>query len=138
MEISVGLILIKDNKILLVHPTNAPWTGKHSFPKGLIEMNENKKDCAIRETYEEIGIKIKKSDIKSASPDGVIKYKKKNNIYKKAYYYIVDVTKYNIPDIIDKNNLQLEEVDDARFYTIDDAKKVILNRLLPILDQIKK
>ena len=43
MVISAGLLIIHDNKILLVHPTNAPWYGTFSIPKGEVEEGEELK-----------------------------------------------------------------------------------------------
>ena len=42
--------------IILIQPKGHKEWG---FPKGKIESNETKEQCAIRETFEEIGIKIK-------------------------------------------------------------------------------
>ena len=62
---SAGLLIIQDNKILLAHPTNAPWYGSYTIPKGKVEDGETYIDTAIRETKEEryAEIKITASDI---------------------------------------------------------------------------
>ena len=71
MKISCGLVLIKDKKILLVHPTNS--IGKSfSIPKGMINKDEDYITCAIRETKEEVGIEIKKKDIKLTKSSNII------------------------------------------------------------------
>lgn len=62
LYLTAGLIVIQDNKILLVHPKNASWWGTYSIPKGLVEVGESPWDAAIRETEEETGVKINKKD----------------------------------------------------------------------------
>ena len=86
VKISAGLVVIQDNKILLVHPTNAPWWGTYSIPKGGIDKSEDPLDGAIRETFEETGIKIKRKHI---GEGGFIDYKnQKGKTYKRVYYFI--------------------------------------------------
>ena len=57
--VGVGVIVIKDNKILLGKRKNAHGAGCWAFPGGHLEFNETLNECAIRETFEETGIKIK-------------------------------------------------------------------------------
>ena len=72
MKVSCGLVLIKDKKILLVHPTNS--TGKSfSIPKGMINEDEDYIKCAIRETKEEIGVQINESDVIQKEKDKYLK-----------------------------------------------------------------
>ena len=58
-KIGVGVIVIKDNKVLLGKRKNAHGEGSWCFPGGHLEFNEEIEDCAIREVKEETGIKIK-------------------------------------------------------------------------------
>ena len=41
MEHSAGILIIKNNKILICHPTRARWTGTYTIPKGHLEKGEN-------------------------------------------------------------------------------------------------
>ena len=134
MEKSSGLLIIKNNKVLLGHPTNASWFGRHSIPKGRLEEGEDELDAAIRETQEEVGITIKKEEINTEQH--FIEYKDGNGkIYKVVYYYIVNVTDY--PDILPKEQLQIEEIDWAGFMTYEEASTRMFWRLKPMLDFIK-
>ena len=56
MKISAGIIIRYKDSILLCHPTNAPWKDSYSFPKGLVEDDEDLIDAAIRECFEGFGI----------------------------------------------------------------------------------
>lgn len=138
MITSAGLALIRKGTILLGHPTNAPWKGQYSIPKGNVNEGEDLIDAAIRETKEEIGIVIRKSDVQKTPH--LIEYKKTPQLsaYKRVYYFIADVSAYySIPDIIPKNMIQLEEVDYAKFFTKQEAKSLIFHRQLEILQYVK-
>lgn len=53
----VGIILKKDNKVLLVKRTNTDWaSGYWNFPGGLLEEGETLINAAIREAQEEIAV----------------------------------------------------------------------------------
>lgn len=134
MKISAGLVLISDNKILLCHPTNAKWFGTYSIPKGQVEEGEDYFEAALRETREEIGI-WKKFKLEDVAYEGYINYKDfENKIYKKVFYFVI----YLDSELeLNKNRLQLDEVDWAGFITKEAAEKRIHWRLKPLLDYIK-
>ena len=53
----VGIILKKDNQVLLVKRTNTDWaSGYWNFPGGLLEESETLAQAAAREAREEIGV----------------------------------------------------------------------------------
>ena len=58
-KVGVGVVIIKDNKVLMGKRKNAHGEGSWSFPGGHLEFNEPIENCAQRETLEEVGIKIK-------------------------------------------------------------------------------
>ena len=58
-KVGVGVIIIKDGKILLGKRKNVHGEGSWSFPGGYLEFNESWEDCASRETMEETGVAIK-------------------------------------------------------------------------------
>ncbi len=61
----VGIILKKDNQVLLVKRTNTDWaSGYWNFPGGLLEENEALINAAIREAQEEIGVTLNAQDMK--------------------------------------------------------------------------
>lgn len=144
MKYSAGLVIILDNnKILLQHPTNNTWTSTYSIPKGGLNEGEEPLDAAIRETFEECGLLFNKDDIEPTQYK--IEYKKKNSdiIYKIIYYYIVriegdKINKYNIPNILSKERLQLEEVDWAGFLPFKEASNKIFPKQLQVLKHINK
>lgn len=58
MKTSCGIVLHWGGAILLAHPTNAPLEGSWMPSKGGLEIDESEKECAVRETFEEIGFKV--------------------------------------------------------------------------------
>lgn len=58
-KVGVGVIILKDGKVLMQKRINAHGHGTWSFPGGHLEFNEEFAECAQRETKEELGIKIK-------------------------------------------------------------------------------
>ena len=53
MEKSCGCVVFNDHKVLVIKQLN----GDYGFPKGHIDFGETEIECAMRETYEETGIK---------------------------------------------------------------------------------
>ena len=58
-KVGLGVIIIKDNKVLLGQRKNAHGEGTWCPPGGHLEYRETWEECAERETLEETGIKIK-------------------------------------------------------------------------------
>ena len=68
-KVGVGVCIIKGNKILLGKRKNAHGDGTWSVPGGHLEFNESWEDCVMRETFEEVGIKIKNISFSTATND---------------------------------------------------------------------
>lgn len=58
-KVGVGVIIIKENRVLLGKRSYSHGAGAWQFPGGHLEFNEEIESCALRETFEETGIKIK-------------------------------------------------------------------------------
>ena len=112
MKISAGIIIRYKDSVLLCHPTNAPWKDSFSFPKGLVEDGEDLIDAAIRECFEETGIKVSKDRIVIRF---MVPYKKGRNFFKKVYLYQINIESLKelqlTNEVVDKSQLQIEEVD---------------------------
>jgi ADP-ribose pyrophosphatase YjhB (NUDIX family) len=132
LQLTAGFVIIQNNKILLTHPTNAPWKHSFSIPKGYIEGGEDFLDTAIRETREEIGIKIKRRDI--VSGPHFLDYTSGDKLYKRVYYFVV---KPSIPISKSDIGLQKSEVDWAWFVDFEEALKRILPRQRSILKYLR-
>jgi len=63
LPIYVGIILKKDNQVLLVQRHNTDWmSGYWNFPGGLLEENETLASAAAREIFEETNVIVQPSD----------------------------------------------------------------------------
>jgi len=141
MKIAAGIILQYNNKVLLCHPTNASYTNSFSFPKGGVEEGEDLMEAAIRECWEETGIKVDKNKL---STNYVVNYfnKKQTNITKQVTLFLVTVKKLSdinlVSEVIPTNQLQLDEIDWAGFLTKSECKLKIFWRFEKVLDDILK
>ena len=54
----MGIMILKDGKILLGKRKNSHGSGEYAFPGGHLEYMESFEGCAKRETKEECGIEI--------------------------------------------------------------------------------
>ncbi len=63
--VAVRAVIVKDNKVLVIREASkylgGTNHGKYDFPGGKIKVGENVTEALLRETQEEIGIKIKVS-----------------------------------------------------------------------------
>ena len=69
LKVGIGVFVIKDNKVLLGKRKNSHGEGAWCFTGGHLEFGESWEDCAIRETMEETGIKIKNIRFGTATND---------------------------------------------------------------------
>ncbi len=57
-KVGLGVIIIRDDLVLLGKRKNSHGEGTWNFPGGHLEINESIADCARRETKEEVGLEI--------------------------------------------------------------------------------
>lgn len=68
-KIGIGVIIIKDNKVLFGKRKNSHGDGTWSLPGGHLEFGESWEDCALREVEEEVGITINNLHFVTATND---------------------------------------------------------------------
>lgn len=136
---SVGIVFIYDEKVLIVHPFDPDgiydgW----SYPKGHLEKGEKHSETAIREVEEEIKLKLPSDFLDNIELQELEPVHKDKGI-KHYWYYKYDLRPdefnryFNDTLIIPKEKLQLDEVDEARFVDIEEAKKLLSSKFLGIL-----
>lgn len=114
-EFSAGGVVIKDKRevLLIKNPSNI-WT----FPKGHIERGETKEQAAVREVKEETNI-----DAQIVDYLGEISYFFTwggVRVYKTVYFYLMRyIAGIPVPSW---------EVKDARFFSLERAKKLLKYR----------
>lgn len=57
-KVGIGVMILKDGKVLLHKRKNSHGAGEYSFPGGHLEYRESFEECARREIKEEAGIEI--------------------------------------------------------------------------------
>ncbi len=57
--VGVGVIVVKEGKVLLGKRRGSHGVGSWQFPGGHLELNESVQECARREVWEEAGIEIR-------------------------------------------------------------------------------
>ena len=57
-KVGVGVMILKDEKVLLSKRKGSHGEGEYAFPGGHLEYLESFEDCVKRETKEECGIEI--------------------------------------------------------------------------------
>jgi 8-oxo-dGTP pyrophosphatase MutT (NUDIX family) len=126
---SAGLAIVFDGKILLGQSRGRKEGTGYGISKGGIEEGESHLDAAIRETYEEFGIKVPKSLISKIERTFVLT-SRKYKYNKVIYYFIVeidDLSKIGLKDlVVPKGQLQREEIDNAKFMDKIEASQVIM------------
>lgn len=110
MEYSVGTVIfdnqITPHKVLLIKQKHGGHIG---FPKGHIEQDESIEETALRETQEEVGLKVLLTNISEH-----ITYTLPNGKRKKVTYFLA----FNASDSI---QIQEEEIVHADFYEFEEA-----------------
>lgn len=125
-EYSYGTCLyyINENNvyILLIQPKGHTEWG---FCKGKIEQNETIEECAIRETFEEIGIKINKNELED--------YFIQNNKRKDVGVFLVNIKNIDNKQLLKINN---SEVFRIKLFNINDEISIYKNQSA-ILNNLK-
>jgi len=141
--VTSGILFIYKNKILLVHPINRKWNSSFSYPKGRVDNNESIISAAVRETEEEIGVKIPNKILLNKNLYRIVNKDIDTNSIKIDYYFIVRLdnkmfSKYFKNNIIlKKKNLQKDEINWGGFISLKDSRYKIKNRLKSVLKHIK-
>jgi 8-oxo-dGTP diphosphatase len=74
--VGVGVMIIKDNKVLLGKRIGSHGSGSYGWAGGHLEFGESLEECAVREVFEETGVKIKRSALKFLCLSNIIEYGK--------------------------------------------------------------
>lgn len=109
--ISVGGVVIKDNKMLLVQRAEQPGRGLWTNPGGYVEQREELKDAIVREIKEETGLatKAQKIVLIADSPGP-----KEHNVF----------INYRLDYVSGEFQLQAKEIMNAGFFTLSEMAKM--------------
>lgn len=123
--ISAVAIINNEGKVLLQKRaiTKRDDPGKWDLSAaGHISINDTVEEAAIRETFEEIGIKITKDDLNQI---GVFLFEEENESKKVSHYTYLFVAKKDINK--DMIVMQKSEVDEIKFVDKEEFKRMLQN-----------
>ena len=135
---TAGVAIIFDNELLLVHPTNSSWQKSTlGIPKGHLEEGEDPLEGALRELFEETGIRLDASQLDPEIETVDLYQDRERN--GQLLYFVCKINSLSEIGLdsskVDKSQLQLEEVDWAGFVSAKDAYPKITRSQLIILDR---
>ena len=132
--VGVGVMLTRDNSLLLVKRKFDPDAGYWAIPGGHLDLGERIENAAEREAYEETGLIVKVSKLA-----GIIDKIMYDESGKVEYHYVL--INYFVEQIEgDKDQLPIPDSDalDAKFVPFDDLKNHNLTEsLIELLKQLK-
>ncbi len=132
--VGVGVILTRDNSLLLVKRKYDPDAGYWAIPGGHLDLGERVENAAEREAYEETGFIVKVSKLA-----GIIDKIMYDDSGKVEYHYVL--INYFVEQIDgDQNQQPVPNSDalDAKFVPYDELKDYTLTEsLIELLKQLK-
>ena len=124
-KVGIGVIVYRDNKILLGKRKNAHGKGNWSFPGGHLEFGETWTSCAKREVLEETNLSIKNLEFYNVTNDI---FEKEN----KHYITIFIECEYKSGTL---QNMEPNKCERWDWFSWDDLPE---NLFLPIRNLLKK
>lgn len=114
-EKSCGAVIYrKENEnlefLIISHNSDGHW----GFPKGHVEKGENEEETALREIYEEAGLKVELTSGFRVS----IEYPIKQETMKEVVFFLAKTNQETV-------NIQLEEVQDYKWLNFKEAKEIV-------------
>ncbi len=133
-HVGVGILLIRDNKLLLVKRKFDPDAGFWSIPGGHLELGERTIHAAEREGYEETGFRVKV--VKLAGIIDKIMYNKNDKI--KYHYVLINYFVEQIDGDQDQAPIPDSDALEAKFVPFEKLKTYKLSdSLIELLIQLK-
>lgn len=133
-HIGVGVLLIRDNHLLLIKRKYDPDAGYWSIPGGHLDLGEKVKKAAEREAFEETGFKVKVTKLA-----GIIDKIMHDDSGKIEYHYVlINYFVEQIDGREDQAPTAKDDALDARFVPFDELKTYKLTEsLIELLKQLK-
>jgi ADP-ribose pyrophosphatase YjhB (NUDIX family) len=133
-HIGVGVLLIRDEKLLLVKRKYNPDAGFWSIPGGHLNLGERTQHAAEREAYEETGFKVKTKSL--AGIIDKIMYDENDRI--EYHYVLLNYFVEQIDGKIKEKPVADDDALDARFVPFAELKNYTLtDSLIELLKQLK-
>ncbi|WEU41009.1 MAG: NUDIX hydrolase [Candidatus Odinarchaeum yellowstonii] len=128
--IGVGVVIMKDERILLVKRRNEPGKGKWAIPGGVVQVGERLESAAIREIKEETNLKVTLGDV--AGVFDYIEYDERGAI--KFHYIIIDFFANSVEGTpqpsSDVEDLTWIDFKEAHRYELTSSTKKLIQKIL--------
>ena len=126
-KVDIRAATFKDNKILLVREKSS---GEWSIPGGWGDIGYSAAEIAVKETFEEAGIKVKPKRMIAIKDMQKNHYPKKNLNYVYKIFFECTPTEDDIHSGV--------ETSDVRYFTLDEALKLNLSLARNMPDDFKR
>jgi 8-oxo-dGTP diphosphatase len=114
--VAVGVIIRKDDRILLVRRGKQPSLGRWSFPGGAVELGESLQEAAQREAWEETGLQVQVGEVGT-----VLDHVARDSTGRIQYHYvIVDYYAQAVGGILKAGT----DVSDVRWASLSDLESL--------------
>jgi ADP-ribose pyrophosphatase YjhB (NUDIX family) len=132
-HVGVGILLIRDNKLLLVKRKYDPDAGYWSIPGGHLDLGEETEKAAEREGFEETGFKVKVK--KLAGIIDKIMYDSEGKI--EYHYVLINYFVEQIEGEANQSPIPDDDALDAKFVHFNNLKDYQLtDSLIELLTQL--
>ena len=125
-KLTVDGLVLKDKKILLIKRKNYPFKGKWALPGGFVEYGEKTEDAAVREVFEETGLKTKIKEIIGVYSDP----KRDPRGHTVSVIYLLEMCGGKL-----KSN---DDASDAKFFDLNQLPKLAFDHNKIIRDALRK
>lgn len=125
-KVGVGVMILKDGKVLLGKRKNSTAEGEYAFPGGHLEHMESVEECVRREVLEETGIEIEN-----------IRFLRLMNLIKYAPKHYIDIGmtadwKSGEPQV-----LEPEKVEGWEWYSLDNLPEPLFDGIPTFFEAMK-
>ena len=133
-QVGVGILLVRNQKLLLVKRKYNPDAGYWSIPGGHLDLGERVEDAAEREALEETGFKVKVTNLA-----GIINKIMNDKNGKIEYHYVlINYFVEQVEGNMDQVPIPDSDALDARFVKFSELKNYKLTEtLVELLKQLK-
>ena len=133
-HIGVGVMMVRNNHLLLIKRKYNPDAGYWSIPGGHLDLGERTQTAAEREALEETGFKVKVT--KLAGIIDKIMYDKEGKL--EYHYVLLNYFVEQIEGAPDQPPVAADDALDAKFVPFDELKNYQLTEsLIELLTQLK-
>jgi len=115
--VAVGVVVKRDDKVLLVRRLNEPSRGRWSLPGGVVELGETVREAARREVREECGLQVEAGEVLPVV-DNIVRDDEAGRI--RFHYVLVDL----LAEYIGGGLAAVSDISDARWVREEELEEL--------------